>query len=198
MPDFLERAVSGRAKCRGCGRVIEKDDWRFGESLPNPYGEGDSVFWFHLTCGACMRPEKTRDALRSYAEPVPDRAWLEHAIELGIANERLVRLAGAERSPSGRARCRECHELVEKGAWRLSLQVFEEGRMSSIGYLHLGCAEAYFATADIVDRIRRLSPHLAEGDTAEIASALAGPARPALAKTQAEEPSGEAPTRTAG
>ena len=195
MPDFLERAVSGRAKCRGCGRAIDKGDLRFGESLPNPYREGESVHWFHLTCAACMRPEKTRDMLRSPAEPVPDRAWLESAIDQGIAHERLAELARAERSPSGRARCQQCREFVEKGVWRFSLHIFQEGRMSPIGCIHVGCAEAYFGTEDLVDRVRRLSPDLTEGDLAEIARLLAEPARAPLAKGRGEK-SGEEPIDT--
>src|SRR5689334_16357105 len=105
MPDVLERAVTGRSKCRGCGRSIDKDDWRFGEALPNAYGEGESLAWFHLACAACMRPEKMRPALSSNEEPVPDRAWLERTAELGVEHPHLARLGRAERAPSGRARC---------------------------------------------------------------------------------------------
>jgi hypothetical protein len=187
MPDVLERAVTGRAKCRGCGRVIEKGELRFGETLPSPYREGDSVHWFHLPCAACMRPEKLRAALRSVPEPVPDQAWLEHAADAGVLHERLAQLARAERSPSGRARCQQCHELVEKGAWRFALQIFQDGRMSPIGCLHVGCAEAYFGTRDIVDRLRHLSPDLTDADFDEIGRLLAEPARPPLAKTREED-----------
>lgn len=40
MPHVFEHAPSGRAKCRGCDAVIAKGALRFGERLPNPYGDG--------------------------------------------------------------------------------------------------------------------------------------------------------------
>lgn len=174
MSDLLQRATTGRAKCRGCGRAIDKDELRFGETLPSAYREGESVHWFHLPCAACMRPDKMQGVLRSTEEPIPDRSWLERAAELGVAHPRLAELARAERSPSGRAHCQQCHEIVEKGAWRLSLHVFQDGRMSPIGSLHVRCAEAYFGTRDIAEHVRRLSPDLGDGDVAEIERGLAG------------------------
>jgi hypothetical protein len=174
MPDLLQRATTGRAKCRGCGRTIEKDELRFGETLPSPYREGESVHWFHLTCAACMRPDKMQGVLRTAEEPIPDRPWLEQAVEFGIAHPKIAELARVERSPSGRAHCQQCHALVEKDAWRVSLHVFQDGRMNPIGSLHVGCAEAYFGTRDIVDRARRLSPDLGDDDAAEIERLLAG------------------------
>jgi hypothetical protein len=201
MPDFLERAVTGRAKCRGCGRTIEKDDLRFGEALPNPYREGEAVYWFHLPCAACMRPEKTRELLRSRPDDLPDRAWLERTAERGVEHPKLAQLARAERSPSGRARCQQCHEVVDKGDWRLALHVFQEGRMSSIGSIHVGCAEAYFGTRDVLDRARRLSPELTDSDGDEIARQLAEPLHAPIAKTRGEDEgreSDEQAHRTAG
>src|SRR5258705_9375907 len=124
MPDLLQRATSGRAKCRGCGRAIDQDELRFGEVLPSPYREGDSVHWFHLTCGACMRPDKILSALRSHEEPMADRAWLERTAEPGVAFPRLAHLARAERSPSRRARCPQSRPLRQKESWPLPLPRF--------------------------------------------------------------------------
>src|SRR5258708_6204949 len=39
MPSVIEAASSGRAKCRVCGQAILKGQLRFGEALPNAYGE---------------------------------------------------------------------------------------------------------------------------------------------------------------
>ena len=39
----FEVAPSGRSKCRGCGDAIARGEVRFGERLPNPFGEGDMV-----------------------------------------------------------------------------------------------------------------------------------------------------------
>jgi hypothetical protein len=95
----------------------------------------------------------------------------------------LPRLARAERAPSGRARCRQCHERIDKGTWRLALHLFEEGRFTSIGCIHPSCAHAYFGTARILDRIVRLTASLDDRDALELAAGLG---TPQLAKTQAD------------
>jgi hypothetical protein len=177
MPDQIESAASGRAKCRGCGRTVAKGELRFGEALPNPYGEGEALFWFHLRCAACMRPERLLPALAQSLQPIEERAELERVAQLGLAHERLPRLASAERAPTNRARCRHCQELIEKSAWRLGLQAFEEGRFTSIGFIHAGCASGYFGTTQILDRIAWLAPALAPSDVAELETLLSAAAR---------------------
>ncbi|HVW27217.1 MAG TPA: hypothetical protein VHC69_17745 [Polyangiaceae bacterium] len=172
MPDVLLPATSGRAKCRGCGRAIKTGELRFGESAPNAYGEGETFYWFHPTCAACMRPEKFAAMLRS-TPGVPDRDWLEKAVEEGTRHHRLARLARAERSKSGKARCRSCREPIESGVMRFALSTFEEGgRMSPIGFIHVECARAYFGTTDVMERVEKLSPDLDAGAIAEVAERL--------------------------
>lgn len=53
----------------------------------------------------------------------------------------------------------------------MALQMFEDGRFSPIGSIHVSCAEAYFGTADILDRLARLQT-LDPADTAAIAELL--------------------------
>jgi bifunctional polynucleotide phosphatase/kinase len=188
--DVFEIAPSGRAKCRGCSGAIAKGAVRFGESFANPYAEGETHSWFHVPCAALMRPEKYLAAEAAADElPAPFRDALRHTAEVGVAHRRLPRLAGAERASSGRAHCRHCRELIAKGAFRLRLQMFEEGRASPIGTIHVACAEPYFGTRDIMDRIIALAPDLDTEDRGEIERDLASepPARPPLAKTQGEE-----------
>jgi len=174
VPDVIETAKSGRASCRGCGRSIARGELRFGESLPNAYAEGESLFWFHLVCAACMRPGKFGLALEICSQPIPESEWLRQAASVGLAHERLARLVRAERAPSGSAHCRECRELVGKGSWRLALQMFEEGRMQPIGTIHAECAEAYFGTNDILDRIQRLTEGLKAAELSEIEQLIRG------------------------
>lgn len=183
MPDSIQPAPTGRAKCRGCGKTIAKGELRFGEVGPNSYGEGEAVSWFHLSCAALMRPEKLAPVLESSGDELPERDWLAQTVQVGVAHERLPRLVRAERASSGRAHCRSCRELIAKGEWRLALQMFEEGRPNPIGTIHAQCAEAYFGTADVLERVRRLSPELSDQDLAELARALSEQ-RPGLAKTQ--------------
>jgi hypothetical protein len=130
MAHVIERATTGRSKCRGCGARISAGDLRFGERLPNPYAEDESemTHWFHLACATFRRPESFLETLSSTSEPIDDKASLEHEAKLGIAHRRLPRVNTAERSSSGRANCRSCREPIEKGSWRISLVYYEEGR----------------------------------------------------------------------
>lgn len=186
MADVIEPAASGRAKCKGCNRPIAKLDLRFGEKYANPYAEGEAVVWFHLSCAALMRPEKVLVALDAFARDVPDADALRRFATVGVTHRRLPRLVGAERASSGRARCRSCHEVIEKGAFRLRLQMFEEGRVNPLGTIHAACSEAYLGTRDILDRLALLAPELNADDIAELRVALASapPAGPELAKTR--------------
>lgn len=196
--DQIQPASSGRSKCRGCGRAIAAGELRFGESLPNAYGEGEALFWCHLVCAACMRPEKFLPVLEACESDISERAWLGAAATFGVAHRRLPRLSHVERAASGRARCRLCHEPVDKGAWRFALQMFEEGRFSPIGTIHVECAQAYFGTIDVLERLQRLQPDLDAAAVDEIANLLRTPRplpapaepdspTPGLAKTMPEE-----------
>jgi hypothetical protein len=169
MSHVIEFAASGRAKCRGCDERIAKGELRFGERLPNAFGEGEATLWFHLLCAAYKRPEPFLEALARGDMPdavaaVPNRDALRAAAELGIRHRRLPRLAGADRAPTGRARCRRCRELIDKGEWRIQLVFFEEYRFVPSGFIHAACARDYLGTADLLDRVRRFSPGLAADD----------------------------------
>ena len=182
--DSIQAAPTGRAKCRGCGKAIAKGELRFGETGPNSYGEGEATSWFHVACGALMRPEKLLPVLEASGEEVGERQWLLNEARLGLAHERLTRLVRAERASSGRAHCRSCRELIAQGDWRFALQMFEEGRPTAIGTIHAQCALAYFGTVDVLPRVARLSPELGQEDLADLTNALAEQ-RPGLAKTDA-------------
>lgn len=199
--DLLEPATSARSRCRGCGGKIDKGELRFGEVQPNPFGEGDATFWFHLACAACMRSDKLLAALPTCTAELPDRARLEQVAETGVAHPRTTRLLRAERSPSGRARCRSCKQLIESGAWRLTLGVFDEGRMDPIGFIHVQCAASYFETGNVLGRILLLSPELAGAELEEISLGLAGapPAAPGPALAKAgDEPAPAAQKKKSG
>lgn len=191
MPSSIERASSGRAKCRVCSQVIARGELRFGEALPNAYGEGESHFWFHLMCAACARPEPFLEALAASEESPNDRYLLESLARAGVAQPRLCRLARAERSPSGRARCRKCRELIESGTLRLGLQIFEEGRFSPLGYIHAACAAPYFEAQPEVERLGLPGGKLSRDELDEVARAMRSvpfEGTPGLAKAQPESP----------
>ncbi len=174
MTHVIEPASTGRAKCRGCGEPIAKGTLRLGERLPNPFGEGEVTLWFHLACAAYKRPESFLEAVQTTAQEFDDRPALEAAARHGVAHRRVPRIDGIQRAPSGRSTCRSCREPIEKGAWRIRLVYFEEGRFEPSGYVHLRCASVYFETTDVIDRLKHFSPGLAEGELAEIRRELRG------------------------
>jgi hypothetical protein len=167
MPHTFETAPTGRAKCRGCNALIAKGELRFGERVPNPYGDGEATLWFHPICGMYKRPEAFLDALGTNDVTLPDRDRLEREAREGIAHRRLPRIDGAERAPSGRAHCRSCREVITKGEWRFSLVYFEEGRFQPSGYVHAKCSKEYFGTVDILERVRHFG-RLEEGEVEDI------------------------------
>ena len=100
-------------------------------------------------------------------------------------------MSGAERDPSGRAQCRHCRQKIEKGAWRIPLVFWEEGRFSPAGFVHVPCAGAYFGTIDVVARLKRFSPGLTDADLQEIQAELRKPSPPAATSPTAAGASGE-------
>lgn len=174
MAHVLESAKTARAKCRGCDQRIEKDEIRFGERVPNVFGDGDTTLWFHLRCAAYKRPEPFLETLPEH--DVDDAGALADAARHGIEYRRLPRLSGAEQAPTGRARCRCCRQPIARNSWRLALVYFEEYRFEPSGFIHAGCATDYFGTADVLDRVRRFSPNLTEEELADLARACDGDA----------------------
>ena len=158
MTSLIEPAATARSKCRGCGERIASGVLRFGETLPNPFVDGDTTHWFHLQCAAYKRPAPFLEI--AAASGAPAAAVLISAAELGVAHRRLPRVNGGERAPTGRARCRSCRELIERDVWRISLTFFEEYRFAASGFVHAACAAQYFETIDVVDRVAHFSPAL--------------------------------------
>ena len=121
------------------------------------------TLWFHLPCAAYSRPEPYLAV-----DGGPADETLAAAARFGIEHRRVPRVHGAERATTGRAHCRSCRALIAKGEWRIALVFFEEYRFNPGGYIHAGCARAYFETIDIIDRIRHYSPQLSDSELAEI------------------------------
>lgn len=177
MAHVIEPALSGRAKCRGCGRPIPKGELRLGERLPNPFAdEGDMTHWFHLDCAAYKRPEVLLETLPATDAAVEDRERLEEEARLGVEHRRLPRVDGAQRAPTGRATCRHCREKIPKGAWRVRLVYYEDGRFEPSGFVHLSCAREYLGTDAVLERLRHFSPDLEGTEVAELEEAVRGAA----------------------
>jgi hypothetical protein len=174
MPHLIEPASSARSKCRGCGERIAAGELRFGESVPNPFADGERIQWFHPACAAYKRPEPLLETLEARTEPLPDAERLLEEAKRGIAHRRLPRINGAERSPSGRAQCRSCRSAIDKGAWRIPLVFYEEGRFEPAGSIHVRCAKAYFETAEVLPRLKHFARSLSDDDLRELQAELQG------------------------
>ena len=168
MPHAFEHAATGRAKCRGCAKQIERGALRFGERVPNAYAEGETTLWYHPLCAAYKRPEALLEALPAAPPELTDRDVLESAATATAAHARLPRIDGAERAPTGQARCRHCRQAIVKASWRIRLVFYEDGRFAPSGFLHLGCQRAYFEGADIVPALLHFSPELSDADREEL------------------------------
>jgi hypothetical protein len=162
MPHVIELASSGRSKCRGCAKPIAGGTLRFGERLANPFAEGEMTLWFHTTCAAYKRPEPFLQTLGETSESVADREHLERIAQQSLAQHRLPRIDGAERSPGRMAKCRHCRTPIERGAWRIRLVFYEEGMFTPGGFLHLSCRNEYFETEDVMDQVLHFSSDLSD------------------------------------
>lgn len=170
MAHGFEVAPTGRAKCRGCGHAIAKGELRFGERVPNPFGEGEATLWFHPRCAAFKRPEPLLEALPGAPGELTDRGELEAVARGTLVHRRLPRVDGAERARSAQAKCRSCREPIERGTWRIRLTFYEEGQFRAGGYIHLACCPAYFEDQEVLDRILHFSPDLDETERSDLTS----------------------------
>jgi hypothetical protein len=171
MPDRIEVASSGRARCRACRRAIAKGDERFAEAVPNPVAEGESQHYYHLWCAAERRPKGFAAFLGALDPARPDLAPLGEAAAVAVEHHRLDRLGVLERAKSARAACRQCREAIEKDAWRVALQPIEEGRLSAWGFVHLACAGAYVGIKPSLERLVRYT-ELGPAEAEEVRAAL--------------------------
>jgi hypothetical protein len=175
---MLEIAANGRAKCRACGTALEKGKPRCGEKTANPFGEGTTVYWFHLRCAAERRPQTflqglINNELPSESLAEEETSMLRAIAEFGALHPRAARLTKAGVAPSGRARCRGCKELIEKDGLRLELSMFNEGRFDPVGYLHVRCLTQYVEAKVPWSRLEHICQALPEQQRQLVASECA-------------------------
>jgi hypothetical protein len=175
MAETIEVAKTGRARCRVCRENIEKGALRYGEEQPSAFAEGMQWVWHHLTCAAKKKPVGVRTALAAFEGEVPNRAEVEALLAEG--DKVATVFPYAERAPTGRSKCQQCHEPIEKGTLRVAVErEIEAGAMAraGAGYLHPACAAEYVEDEDLLATLRRNSRGLAEGDVAELETQVVG------------------------
>ncbi len=177
MANVIEEAKSGRASCRTCKKPIAKGELRLGIEAANAFGDGPSLQWHHVMCAAEKLPAELKAALDSYPGPVANRDELDAAMAKAIAGGH-AKPGGtpfADRAPTGRAKCMQCAQPIEKGNLRVAVEreiTVGATVQSGAGYLHPACVRAYKnaeGLAELVEGLRANS-RLPEADLAEVVS----------------------------
>ena len=142
--------------------------------MPNPFGDGEATLWFHPRCAAYKRPEPFLEALSETSADVSNREQLEQTARGSLAQRRLPRIDGAERASSGKAKCRSCHQPIERASWRIRLVFYEEGMFSPGGFIHSACSKAYFETDDFREQVLHFSTDLSDEEREALRGELSG------------------------
>lgn len=171
----IEPAKTGRAGCRTCRQAIGKGELRFGEETLNAFSDsgGTTMQWHHLRCAAQKKPHELKEALAAFEGEVPDREALDQLVREGELKVKPA-FPYIERSPSGRSKCIECGEPIEKGVLRAAVEqeVQAAGFMTkSARYLHLACARSQ--GPEILPQLLAHSRGLTADEAAEVEAAFA-------------------------
>ena len=162
MAHLIEHAKSGRASCRKCREKIAKDELRFGHETV--FQDAVTYQWYHLKCAAQKVANDLNEALRDFAEDIPDRAVLEETIAANRKKQKPTTFPYAEFAPSGRSSCQVCGETIPKGEIRIAVErEIDTGSFarSGAGYLHPQCVAEYEeAPDDLADELAKNSVSL--------------------------------------
>ena len=127
-PYVIEGARSGRSKCKSCRKKIDKDVLRIGVLIEGPYGIG--YLWHHLTCAAKRRLDDVEEAYATEAwkhAKVPPEEYPTIEVlrklneEAEEKHQSRKETPWFEIDPSGRAKCKNCGDIMEKGSLRVVL-----------------------------------------------------------------------------
>jgi len=144
MANVIEEAKSGRASCRTCKKAIAKGELRFGHEVMTQFSSDPTLQWHHLLCAATKLPVELKAALDAFPGTVPNRDELEKAMAGAIekGNAKPGGFPHADRAPTGRAKCMQCEQPIEKGAVRIVVErEVDTGSFvtRSNGYMHPKC-----------------------------------------------------------
>ena len=169
---LIEGARSSASKCKTCRRKISKGALRLGVLVDGFYGPG--YMWHHLECAAKRQLDKVEEAYaeqawkHAKAQPV-DVPEIESLRELkqkaDEKRESRRELPYLEVDPSGRARCKQCSEAIEKGSLRVVLEKeVRFGDQVRVGPMtvHLRCVQLAIEEEDVVTKAEGLGDALRE------------------------------------
>jgi hypothetical protein len=144
MANVIEEAKSGRASCRTCRKAIAKGELRLGVETQTQFSDTPSMQWHHLLCAATKLPDELKASLAEYTGDIPDRAEIDAALQQAGKKAAAKPAAHpyADHAPTGRAKCMQCEQPIEKGGFRVAVErELEIGAnvTRGTGYLHPGC-----------------------------------------------------------
>src|SRR5215470_3320050 len=118
MANLIEEAKSGRASCRTCRKAIAKGELRLGVEVQTQFSDTPSMQWHHLLCSAGKLPAELKAAMDEYPGDIPNRDELDKAMEGAIkkGNAKPGGFPYVDRAPTGRAKCMQCDETIEKNS----------------------------------------------------------------------------------
>lgn len=177
MAHTIETAKTGRAGCRACKTPIPKGDLRFGEEVPNAFSaSGEMSFqWYHLPCAALKKPAQLKVALDAFTGEVPNKDELLKTLEESSKKLKPSNYPYAERASTGRSRCQQCAEPIEKGKLRVAVEREVETasfRTAGAGYLHPRCAKEYTKDEQVLEKIKANATGLKPEDLEELSKEL--------------------------
>jgi poly(ADP-ribose) polymerase-like protein len=173
MANVIEEAKSGRASCRTCKKTIAKGELRLGVETQTQFSDTPSLQWHHVLCAATKLPDELKAALAEYPGEVPNRAELEAAMA-EAAKKGAAKPAGfpyVDHAPTGRAKCMQCEQPIEKGALRVAVErelTIGANVTRGAGYLHPACVAGNLENVggsvdDLIEGLRANS-RLPEGE----------------------------------
>ncbi len=125
-PYVIEGARSSRSRCKTCRRTIVKGALRLGVLVEGRFGTGH--MWHHLTCAAKRHLQRVEEAYELEAwkeakeppEKVPPLDKLRKLQEAAAEKKKIRKtIPYTEAAPSGRARCKQCEQIIEKDSMRV-------------------------------------------------------------------------------
>jgi poly [ADP-ribose] polymerase len=181
MANVIEEAKSGRASCRTCKKAIAKGELRLGVEVQTQFSDTPSMQWHHVLCAAAKLPAELKEALAAYDGEVPNRAEIDKAMDDAIqkGGAKPGGFPYIDRAPTGRAKCMQCDEAIEKGSFRVAVErEVDTGSFAtrSAGYLHPRCVAENLENVggsvdDLVDGLRknsRIPPEELDAVVAEV------------------------------
>lgn len=166
-PWIVEKARSGRSRCKACRRPIALGKWRVGRLVEGPFGPG--YLWHHLSCAARRYPDEVRQLLERESDrleglPTPDELAREAERRSRSQRER-PEPPYVEIAPTGRSKCRACGRPIAEGSVRLVLvREVTFGNQTRRGDFkaHPECAAAALADPECASERDDLDERLAE------------------------------------